>query len=293
MREIHYTELGATLFMPASHKNLKTVANKQKYKSLKSLVIDLEDGLNQRDLDSSMEIIRALLPIVESSNLYIFIRPRDITILKKLLLFDAIQNITGFILPKFSLKNAKEYLEVLKESNHYIMPSIEGEELFNPNELRELRDLINPYKKKVLLVRFGLEDMLRQLGLRRECGDSIFDLSACSVVLGNFIAIFKSSGYGVSGGVYPCFKDDEGFTKDIRRDLKEGLFSKTIIHPRQIDLANETYKVSKQELEEAKEIAEDTNVIFSQNNKMAEKNTMLPFSLEIIKRSEVYGIIQG
>lgn len=60
-------------------------------------------------------------------------------------------------------------------------------------------------RKKILLVRFGLEDMLKQLKMKRSCEDSVFDFSAIFYVLGSFIATFKSIGFRVSGGVYPCF----------------------------------------------------------------------------------------
>lgn len=72
----------------------------------------------------------------------------------------------------------------------------------------------------------------------------------------------------------PVFEDDEGFIKDITRDLREGLFSKTIINPRQIKLTNESYKVTKQELREALEISQSSEALFNQNGKMVEVITM-------------------
>ncbi|WP_455757162.1 HpcH/HpaI aldolase/citrate lyase family protein [Sulfurimonas sp.] len=134
--------------------------------------------------------------------------------------------------------------------------------------------------------------MLRQLKMRRKCEDSIFDFSVTSTVLGNFLAIFKSRGFEVSGGVYPCFKDVDGFKKDVLRDLKEGLFSKTIIHPSQIDIINKLYKVTKEEYEEAQQICESAHAIFSQNGKMAEQTTMFPHAKYITGRAEVYGVKQ-
>ncbi len=132
--------------------------------------------------------------------------------------------------------------------------------------------------------------MLRQLRIGRKCNESVFDFSATSYILGNFIATFKSAGFNVSGGVYPCFKDIEGFKIDILRDLKEGLFSKTIIHPNQIDITNEFYKVSTKEFREAIEISKSSKNLFNQDGKMAEVITMKSRAQEIIKRAEVYGV---
>lgn len=110
------------------------------------------------------------------------------------------------MLAKFSLTNCEKYMHLLQSTNFYIMPSIEGFELLEYVKLQELKQCILTYKHKVLLVRFGLEDMLKQLSMKRTCNDSVFDLAVGNAVLGNFIGIFKSAGFAVSGGVYPCLK---------------------------------------------------------------------------------------
>jgi len=287
---ISSTNLGGTLFIPATHKNLFEVVEGKKYPNLKSVLIDCEDSINNEDLELALQKIKQLLLNINNSKCLVFIRPRDIEILKEILTYDGVEKIDGFILPKFSLQNAEEYLSILESSSHCIMPSIEGEELFDNSKLMQLKNILKPYSEKIILIRFGLEDMLRQLKMRRECSDSIFDYSVSSTVLGNFIAIFKSAGFSISGGVYPCFNDSDGFKRDLKRDLKEGLFSKTIIHPNQIAICNEIYKVSQREFDEALEICESFKSVFSQNSKMVEKVTMLPYSREILLRAEIYGI---
>ena len=290
MQGIDPISLGATLFVPATHKALEAIATHKKYPQLKSLLIDTEDGLQGSALQDGLRKIAILLSNLRKSSLYIFIRPKNPTILAELLEMQGIENITGFILPKFSLCNADVYLELLRKREFFFMPSIEGEELFHHQKLCELKNMLLEHKEQIPLVRFGLEDMLRSLGLRRSCEMSVFDLSAPSTVLGNFIATFKSSGFMVSGGVYPCFKDADGFVKDVKRDLQEGLFSKTIIHPNQIALAHECYKVTKEELEEAELIIASTQASFALSGKMAEPTTMREHSYVIVKRAQIYGL---
>jgi len=285
----HFTQLGGTLFISATHKSLEAILLENKYPDLKSLVIDTEDGLNASELECSLGIIEKLLPKLQKTALHIFLRPKNSDVLKLFLCMSSIETIDGFVLPKFSLENAREYLDLIKNSQHSIMPSIEGIELFDANKLHSLRDTLLEYKERIVLVRFGLEDMLGQLGLRRSCEDSVFDLSAPHVVLGNFISTFKSVGFAISGGVYPCYKDKEGFIRDSKRDLKEGLFTKTIIHPSQIAPLNELYKVTQEELFEAQSIVKSSEAVFALNGKMAEKNTMEPYALDILKRYEAYG----
>lgn len=290
MIKLDFFELGGTLFIPASHKDLESVILKNRYPNLKSIVIDTEDGLNFSELESVLQTIKNLLIQVEKSPLHIFLRPRSRDVLEKFLGMRGIENIRGFVLPKFSLDNAEEYLKLVAQTQHMIMPSIEGKELFNVNELVHLRDILLEHKERIVIVRFGLEDMLSSLSMRRNCNDSVFDFSVTSVAIGNLIGLFKSVGFAVSGGVYPCFKDSDGFVKDVKRDLKEGLFSKTLIHPKQIDLSHELYKVSQSELDEALKITASHDAVFSLNDKMAEHSTMYKHSLSIIKRSQIYGV---
>ncbi|MDF1878062.1 HpcH/HpaI aldolase/citrate lyase family protein [Sulfurimonas sp. SAG-AH-194-C20] len=290
MKSFNYLHLGATLFIPASHLNLQSIVSGEKYPALKSLVIDFEDGLEEEDFDISMQSMDKILQKIQLDTPLVFIRAKNVQHLSQLLKLRNITKITGFVLAKFSLVNARSYLDLLKETKYLLMPSVEGEELFNHAKLHELKELISACRDKVLLVRFGLEDMLKHLSMRRRCDESIFDFSATSSVLGNFIATFKSAGFSVSGGVYPCFKDTKGFIKDVKRDIKEGLFSKTIIHPNQIQVINELYKVSKEEYEEALDIVSSDKKVFNQNEKMAETLTMYSYSKELIQRVKIYGI---
>ncbi|MBC8237507.1 MAG: HpcH/HpaI aldolase/citrate lyase family protein [Helicobacteraceae bacterium] len=286
----NYIKLGGTLFISATHKNLDAVVSGDKYKNLKSVLIDTEDSIADAALNLSLENIKNLLKNLKKTDIFTFIRPRNTKVLEELLGCKNIDKIDGFILPKFSLTNADTYLNILKNTEHFIMPSIEGSELFEASKLLELREKLLSCKDRILVIRFGLEDMLAQLKMKRKCDESIFDYAVSATVLGNFIGIFKSAGFEISGGVYPCFRDEEGFVKDVLRDLKEGLFSKTIIHPSQIDALNELYKVTEKEYNEALSIEKMEGEIASFKSVMLERKTMTPFAKEILQRAEVYGI---
>ena len=126
MSSVSYIELGGTLFIPASHKHLNAVVNEGKYKELKSLVIDFEDGLDEACLVDAMKNIESVLANINSKTPFVFLRARDTKHLKELLALKSINSITGFVLAKFSLVNADAYLELLEKTNHLLMPSIEG-----------------------------------------------------------------------------------------------------------------------------------------------------------------------
>lgn len=290
INKIDIIELGGTLFIPATHKNLLEVISGVKYKNLKSVVVDTEDSILDDELFDALACVKNMLNTFERGKLFVFIRPRDEKVLKEILGYKNIEKIDGFVLPKFSLDNADEYLIILEDSKYFIMPSIEGKELFNQSELLKLKDKLLRYKDKIIAIRFGLEDMLRQLKMKRNCEQSIFDFSVTCSVIGGFLAIFKSCGFDISGGVYPCFRDMDGFKKDVQRDMTEGLFSKTIIHPNQIDTINELYKVTQDEFDEALKVCNSEKAIFNQDGKMAETTTMRPYFKDILKRANTYGL---
>ena len=286
---IDHTDLGATLFVPSTHKNLPQILNKDKYPKLKSVVIDAEDGIDDDKFQDADDIIKNTLKNYRKTSLLVFIRPKDSKHLKEILSYEKIEKLDGFILPKFSLDNAEVYLDLLRDTKHQFMPSVEGEELFDTDALKRLKERLIPFKERIIVIRFGLEDMLRQLSMKRGCKYSLFDYAVTASVVGSFLAIFKSSGFAVSGAVYPCFKDKDGFIRDAKRDLREGLFSKTIIHPSQIDLLHEIYKVSKDEYEQAKKLTKSSNAVINIDGKMGEVKTMSPYAKEILKRAELYG----
>lgn len=288
---IEYTQLGATLFVPASFPSLDAIVNEQKYPELKSLVIDFEDGLATSRFAEAMQNIEEVLKDIDGDSPLVFLRAKNVEHLESLLELESISKVHGFILAKFSLETADRYLASLQSSDFLVMPSIEGKELFNHEELHRLKEKILAYKQRVIVVRIGIEDMLRQLGMRRKKGESVFEFAATAHVIGNFIATFKSTGFAISGGVYPFFQDEEGFRDDVKRDLKEGLFSKTIIHPSQIETAHECYRVSSEELAKAEAtLLREEEAVFAYKGSMVEVATMTPYAKEILQRATLYGL---
>jgi len=64
----------------------------------------------------------------------------------------------------------------------------------------------------------------------------------------------KARGLVALDGVYNFFDDDEGFSADAKRGRQMGFDGKTLIHPRQIDLTNQAYAHSLDEIEWAKAV---------------------------------------
>jgi citrate lyase beta subunit len=290
-RVITPTALGGTLFVPANHKNLKAILHRERFSDLRSVVVDFEDGLHVRDIQSSLSKFAELLKSYQRERLYLFVRPKDTDILQQLLHVKDISKIDGFVLAKFSLKNMQSYLDILKPHDFYIMPSIEGEELFDINRLRVLKERLQSYKSKILLIRFGGEDMLRQLGLKRTKEISLYDMIAPSHAIANILHVFKTSSYSISAPVFPFFDDLDSYKEELRRDLIEGFISKTIIHPSQIEPLESIYRVSESDFKLAKKILHVNEAVFANDGAMAEVTTQSAWAEGILERADVYGIL--
>lgn len=292
MKKIVPEALGGTLFIPATHKNLLAVACEEKFPMLRSAVFDLEDGIGDDGVVPGLQRISHMLANIRPGRLLRFIRPRNPEMLERLFEMPNVDRIDGFVLPKFGLDNAGDFLKAIEKGPEAkaIMPAIEGIELFDAVKLRKVREVLLPYRDRIPLVRFGAEDMLRQLGMRRECDQSLFDLALPSRVIADLLAAFKPYGIEVSGPVYRCFSDAEGFEDEVRRDLREGLIGKTIIHPSQIEPIERLYRVGREELEQAAALFQSKQAVLNLHGSMAEHTTQSPWAERILKRAELYGV---
>ena len=289
---IHPAELGGTLFVPATHPQLEAVIIGTKYPQLRSAVIDLEDGIDSENLLAALERIAALLPSLKPSAVLRFIRPDAPQTLEVLLAMEGIGKIDGFVLPKFGLDSADAWLTLLYDTPFAFMPSIEGIDLFSRERLAELAEMLLPFRKRIPTVRFGLEDLMRQLGIARDCDTPLYGLVAPAQVIASMLTAFKPLGFNVSGGVYKCYEDSDGFKAELEADLKQGLLSKTIIHPSQIGVVEEACRVSEKEKAQAEKIVRASTNVSCSHGIMLEKPTQLPWAETILRRAALYGVKQ-
>ncbi|WP_345969150.1 HpcH/HpaI aldolase/citrate lyase family protein [Sulfurimonas sp. HSL1-6] len=287
---IHPAELGGTLFVPATHPGLAAVLSGEKYPQLRSCVIDLEDGINAADRDDALQRLQSLLPQLADTTLLRFLRPSSPEMLCELLRMEGIENLDGLVLPKFGGDNADAWLALLDDNAFAFMPSIEGCDLFSQAKLHALADRLQPYRERIPTLRFGLEDMLRQLGMVRDCDTPLYGLVAPAQIIATLLTVFKPRGFSLCGGVYKCFKDKEGFAQELEADLKQGLFGKTIIHPSQIDAVERACRVDAAALAQAEAIVSVSCNVSSFRGMMVEKPTQLPWARMILRRAALYGV---
>ncbi len=293
IRNISPIQLGGSLYIPATHKNVYAVCNKNKYPALRSCIIDTEDAIIADDLDTALENISHMLNAYEPSALYLFIRPRNPHILQEILKLKNIEKIDGFSLPKYSTEVMKEYSHIisLSQKKFYIMPVLESHDIFSKKKLESIRDFLLTCKIPTLTLRLGGEDMMNYLGLKRKCEDNIYSLVGPAQVIGNVINIFKPFGFNISATVFNCIKHEKLFELNVIEDLKQGLIGTTIIHPKQIEVINRVYQVTHEDYMMAQKILDkQTSAIIVQKGQMGEKFAHASWARTILLREKYYGL---
>src|SRR6186713_1590925 len=138
--------LGATLYVPALHPNLVGVARGAQ-PELRSMVICLEDAIHDNDVERAKVVFAEVLRLFEAepASVRLYVRPRNIAMLAWMLRLRGIERVDGFVLPKVSAQSLPQWLGVLIDETHGLMPTVEGEEAFDREALARMRDQLIPF----------------------------------------------------------------------------------------------------------------------------------------------------
>jgi citrate lyase beta subunit len=286
---LSFFNLGASLYIPATHKNLYSTIFENRFPHLKSLIICLEDSINDDEVEFAEEKLKYILQKLDRNReLLIFLRPRSFRHFQKLLSFNHIDRIDGFVIPKFNLEEFHRWRHYFFE-DFYFMPTFENEVVFDEIELRKIRNELLQFKDSILNLRIGSEDIGKLLGIKRGCQKTVYEIPIFTKVITDLIAIFKPKGFHLSSPVFSCFKDYETLQREVLSDLENGLFSKSAIHPKQVEIIQNIYRVSENELQIAEKVVLDERAIFSQNGLMLEKRTHAVWADNLLRRAKLFG----
>ena len=287
-----YIKLGASLYLPATRSDLSEIVINNKFSYLKSIIIDTEDSVAENELEVAYDKIKKLLieiPI-KNDNLLIFIRPRNPQELKKILSFKNIEKVHGFVLPKFCCLNMSEYIDLLPNEFWY-MPILE-KDIFTEADLIKIRDFILLNTNNLLSVRIGITDILNVTKTRRNHSSTIYKISTASHIISRIIYAFAPHNINVTGTVFEYFgkNSQKNLSLETKEDLQNGIFGKSAIHPSQVLIINEQYKVSTNDYETACKILNvNSPAVFKLFDTMQEKATHFEWATKIKLRKEIYG----
>ena len=285
-------ELGASLYMPASQRDLLAYANGEKGPKLRSMIFCTEDAIAQADISHSIKHLGLCLQgFQQQEHCYRFIRVRNPTVLDQLLNLPDIHLIDGFVLPKFNLHIFHAYFDQLRGTAFKIMPTLETKDVFDHNAMQELRSaLLQPgIMDNILLLRIGGNDLLSLLGMRRPKHFTLYE-TPIGLVIKQLVTWFKPFGFNLSAPVFDYLNDPVTLEREIALDLAHGLVGKTAIHPSQIAMIEANYPVEYEDYDMAIQITDPKALaVFKLHNTMCEVATHTQWALNILERQRCYG----
>ena len=241
--------LGATLYMPATRKNIHQDLISKKHEGLTSIVICLEDAIGDSEVIDAEENL-----VFELTELYyavqkkfisiediplIFIRIRESEQMRRVITRskDVLSILTGFVFPKFTTIAGREYLELLSETNQtydvtlYGMPILETKEIIyketRMQTLLNIQGLLDEFHDFVLNVRIGATDFCGLFGIRRSMDTTIYDIAVVRDCITDIINVFarNEKQYVISGPVWEYFSNKE---RILKPQLRQTPFKKTM-----------------------------------------------------------------
>ncbi|QIK38724.1 HpcH/HpaI aldolase/citrate lyase family protein [Caldichromatium japonicum] len=280
--------LGASLYVPVTHRDLLAIANGERWPNLRSVIFCTEDAVAPQALAAGLENLRLCLEgLRPCPGLMRFVRVRTPELIDWLLRLPGVEYLTGFVLPKFDLGNAERYLKRLNDSAHLYMPTLETRDAFEPMRMIALRDLLleRGYQARILALRIGGNDLLALLRLRRPRDRTLYR-TPLGQTISQLVTIFKPYGFELTAPVFEHLDLPELLKKELQEDLAHGLCGKTAIHPSQVPLIEAAWQVASAELEVARQIlCESERAVFKLSGSMCELATHRPWAEQILARS--------
>ncbi len=292
--DVNAWALGATLYVPATRDDLGQALLGGLHSDLRSAVICLEDAVLAADVPRALSRLQLLLVTLaarpaHSARPALFVRPRDAAMLAHILRFDGIEAIDGFVIPKATADSLPAYLAALAFDHHLIMPTLETRDVFDPAEMRRLREQLLAIRERVLAIRIGGNDLLQVLGTRRSAHRTIYD-GPMGHSIASLVATYAPWGFALSAPVFENFGNLALLREEVERDLEHGLLTKTACHPSQIGIIHAAYAADPDCLEEARSILSgDARAVFASREAMCEPATHQRWAQATLRRAEAFG----
>lgn len=294
-------QLGATLYMPATRKDIIEVILHKKIAGLRSLIICLEDAVSEDDIPAALNNLSYILQQLntvkqqQANNDWplLFIRPRNIEMAEQLTANFDLANIDGLVLPKFTLSNLASWWAIMQNNNLYMMPTLETQETFDVLAMQKMAHSLAQHdcRQRIIALRIGGNDLLNVLSLRRPAGLTLYD-TPLGYVIKMLVSVFVPKGFALTAPVCEFIDDQQILSSELALDIANGLVGKTAIHPTQIDLIQRSLAVSELQYNNALKILDCSQAVFKSSGAMCEPATHRKWAQSIITREQIYGIMQ-
>lgn len=284
--------LGASLYVPANHKDLAAIADGAKLPGARSLIFCLEDAIADRELSWSLFNLSVVLANMRSDvTAERFVRVRNPDVMARVLAMPGAEKLSGFVLPKITRHNFETYFRLVRDTDHVLMPTLETAEVFSDSEMQQLRAVFEAagVRHRILCLRIGGNDLLALLGLRRPRSMTIYR-TPLGPVIARLVTTFRPWGFALTAPVFEYLDLPELLDQEVLEDLAHGMVGKTAIHPTQIGPIEQHYQVRPQDLAVARAILDDASpAVFRMNDAMCEVATHRAWAERLVEQSHRFG----
>ena len=283
--------LGATLYMPITHPKVDDFLFGHAPAPASSIVLCLEDALADYDVQKGVEKVHALCQSrAFSSDAQVYIRPRCRDMARILAAFRNIHKFDGFVAPKVMPDTAASWLDIARGPGLSIMPTLESSVYFDPGKVATVRDtLLQHDRGQISAIRLGGNDLLGVLALRRQRGVTSWE-GPLGWVLSMISSMFVSVGYSVAAPVFDIIDDIETLRREVERDVASGFVSKTAIHPSQVPIIQDAFRVQAVDLAHAHAILDCSGkAVFQMSGVMCEPSAHRAWAERTLARAEAAG----
>ncbi len=285
--------LGATLYVPATHKDLLQIADGELLGELRSVIFCTEDAVADRELSYSLfNLSLVLQQMIERPGTDRFVRVRNPDVMQRVLEMPGAEKLTGFVLPKTTRHNFEAYFKQVRKTGFMLMPTLETAEVFDEAEMKLFRQCLEQpgVRDHILALRIGGNDLLALLGIRRPRNMTIYR-TPLGPVISRLVTTFRPYGFALTSPVFEHLDNPALLAQEMEEDLAHGMVGKTAIHPSQVALIEQHYRVPSTDIEVAMRIMDaDSPAVFKMHDSMCEVATHRTWAHRVVEQAKVFGI---
>lgn len=284
------------LYTPAitAPETLKRIIVGQKL-DVKRLVICTEDSVRDEDVPWALANIREVLRMRSPYSADVFVRARNLEVLKQLLDIPNITRLAGFVIPKTTIEGFPEWMKLIqaRSKTFRVMPILEEWRMNDPAYRKVLLDvLMDPeWRTYIDCLRVGANDLMGHQGIRRDDKEFTVWNTVVGQLIFNIINEFRGiGGFEITAPVFECFdpKYDALFEREVRQSVLNELFGQTVIHPRHIKLLTNWYAPEGDDVASAHGILSSDAAVNGRDGKMDERATHYKWAERIVLREELF-----
>jgi len=287
------TILGASLYVPATHKALLKIADGELLGEVRSIIFCTEDAVAEHELHFALHNLAAVLAqMLARPAAQRFVRVRSPEVLHCVLAMPGADKLSGFVLPKATRHNFDAYFQQVQHTRHLLMPTLETAEVFDDGEMKLFRLCLErpAVRERILALRIGGNDLLALLGMRRPRHVTLYR-TPIGAVISRLVTTFRPYGFLLTAPVFEYLDNPALLAEEMREDLAHGLAGKTAIHPSQVALIEQHYRVRDADIEVALKIMSETcPAVFRMQDSMCEVATHKAWAHGVVEQARVFGV---